>query len=320
MKTQTRERQQRSLECAIHGQIFLETEKHFHKLATAYAERVVGKSFGSRKERKRIRDKKICQLREVFFAFFAQEEENFTEIGATLALEHGVIEHTVQRISEIEREVRARVARLTSIKKMRISVGIGKRLHKLPLEQREKLLVLVGYANFADVARGIGIATTLSAAQTVLPPIDLAIATSIAATHPTLGPQAAVGATIVNLCTVTFNSLQNWRLMEKEHIGTTDSILFTGSYILAKKLFPDSKFAQSICAGGTEIGFELTQSIPYLAGALLSHNLYITTLACMRNVVEIVVNGMRISLKEGILRNHFSKEQILQFLPLKKAI
>lgn len=108
--------------------------------------------------------------------------------------------------------------------------------------------------------------------------------------------------------------------MEKEHIGTTDSIIFTGSYILAKKLFPDSKFAQSLCAGGTEIGFELTQSIPYLAGALLTHSLYITTLASIRNGVEIVVNGARISLKEGILRNVFSKEQLLQHLPLKKAV
>jgi hypothetical protein len=274
----------------------------------------------ARKERKRMRDERKIQLREVFFASLAQDEEKLSEIRAKLALEPDVVEKIMKHIQEIEPEVREKVSTLTSIKKARISVGIGRILHKLPLEQREKLLELVGYSNFTDIARSIGIATTLSAVQTALPPLDLAIATSLAAAHPAFGPKVAIGATVVNLCTVAFNTLQNWRLMEKEYIGTTDSLLFTGSYILAKKLFPNSKIAQSICSGGTEIGFELTQSVPYLAGALLSHNLYITTLASARNGVEILVNGIRISLKEGILRNVFNKEQILQHLPLKKAL
>ena len=72
MKPQTRGRQQRSLDCAIHSQIFLETEKHIHKLATAYAEQAVGNSFRERKERKRTRDARKIQLREIFFASFAQ--------------------------------------------------------------------------------------------------------------------------------------------------------------------------------------------------------------------------------------------------------
>ena len=320
MKPQKREGQHRSQESALHSLIFLDAEKHIHKVATQYVEHAGDNSLHTRKQRKRIRDDRKNQLRELFFATLATEEEILTEIRAKLALEPEVVEHTVQHIKEIARTVRERVSRLSSLKMASMNVRIGRKLHTLPLEQREKLLALVGYANFTDVARSIGIAATLSAAQTALPPTDIAIATSIAAAHPTLGPQAAIGATVVNLGIVAVNALQNWRLMGKQDIGTTDSILFTGSYILAKKTFPNSKFAQSICTGGAEIGFELTQSIPYLAGALLSHNLYITTLAAARNGVEIVVNCARISLKEGLLRNIFSKEQILQRLPLKKAL
>jgi hypothetical protein len=320
MKPQKREGQHRSLECALHSLIFLDAEKHIHKVATQYAEQAGVDNLHTRKQRKRIRDERINQLRELFFATLATEEESLTEISATLTLEPDVVEHTVQHIKEIARAVGERVSRLSSLKMASTNVRIGRRLHKLSLEQREKLLALVGYSNFTDVARSVGIAATLSAAQTALHPTDIAIATSIAAAHPTLGPQAAIGATIVNLCFVSLNTLQNWRLMGKVDLGTTDSILFTGSYILAKKTFPNSKFAQSICTGGAEIGFELTQSIPYLAGALLSHNRYITTLAAARNGVEIVVNCARISLKEGLLRNILSKEQILQRLPLKKAL